>query len=399
MAIASTEKAVSTAQLQWPLIIAGSCAAESEGQTRRSATEALYVGVEAIRVSVRKPRTKPGYDGPGIEGLPWLTETVQRGIIPATEVLTTAEAEAFATQVADQTKHPVIMWLGSRSQNHDFQKTIASIAASRPNILLLIKNQPWQNEEHWLGIVDHVREGGMPDDRIILAHRGFSPEQNRKVRRLNQSGEEEERDLANPEGWRNLPDLRMAMRVKAATGLPMLIDPSHIVGQRDGVLPFAEEVMAWEDENGNGFDGAIIEVHENPAAALTDAKQQVIWGTFAESLPYLMREVSPRIHPIEALDKLRLAIDALDMRILQAMRDNRENDMSWAERERWELVEQVGVVKRSHGRRSLDTLRWTEVLSDRIATGVALGLSEEKVRAKFETIHAIALDIEGVINR
>lgn len=399
MAIAATERVVSIANLQWPLVIGGSCAAESEEQTRRSTTEAINLGIGAVRISVRKPRTKPGYDGPGIEGLPWLAETVERGMIPATEVLTAKEAEAFATQVADQTENPVIMWLGSRSQNHDFQKTVATIAASRPNILLLIKNQPWQNEEHWLGIVDHVREGGMPDDRIILAHRGFAPEQNRKVRRLNDVGEEEERDLANPEGWRNLPDLRMAMRVKATTGLRMLIDPSHIVGKREGVLPFAEEVMAWQDEDGNVFDGAIIEVHENPSVALTDAKQQVTWSALAESLPYLMRELDPRDHPIEALDKLRLQIDAVDIKILEAMRDSNDSNLMWAEKIRWELVEQVGVVKRSHGRRSLDSVRWEQVLEDRIAKGVAMELTEERIRAKFETIHAIALDIEGVVNR
>lgn len=369
--------------LSLPLIIAGSCAAESEQQTQESVALAKQSGVNVVRISLIKPRTKPGFEGVKEAGLPWLATASEKGVIPATEVLTSEDAQAFATNVADATDKPVIMWLGARSQIHTMQRAIAEIAVVHPNILLLIKNQPWESEEHWSGIVDHVRSTGLTDDRIILCHRGFAPHKNGQ----------------NPEEWRNLPDLRMAMRVKQKTGLPMLIDPSHIVGKRDGVLPFAEEVMAWEDEQGNRFDGAIIETHRTPDKALTDAKQQVTWEQLRESLPYLRREQSPRSHPIETLERLREAIDIIDTQILTALAQKDTVLLMRSTRERWKIVEQVGVVKKSHGRRSLDSGRWEEVLASRIAIGCSLGLAEDEVRNHFETIHNIALEIEGGINQ
>lgn len=102
---------ISTAKLRWPLIIAGSCAAESEQQTAGSIEQALQRGVDVVRISLVKPRTKPGFDGVKEEGLPWLTEASNQGLIPATEVITKNDAELFAASVADVTEGPVMMWI------------------------------------------------------------------------------------------------------------------------------------------------------------------------------------------------------------------------------------------------------------------------------------------------
>ena len=123
-------------------------------------------------------------------------------------------------------------------------------------VKLLIKNQAWTDERHWLGIVDHILGSGISPKRLILCHRGFSPN-NQK----------------NPENLRNLPDFEMAMRVKEKTGLPMLIDPSHIGGTVENVFKVAKQSADFD------FDGMMAEVHPEPKIAKSDAKQQLTFLT------------------------------------------------------------------------------------------------------------------------
>jgi chorismate mutase len=59
------------------------------------------------------------------------------------------------------------------------------------------------------------------------------------------------------------------MRVKEKTGIPMILDPSHIGGSRDNVMDICAMATAYD------FDGYIIEMHCQPENAKTDAKQQL----------------------------------------------------------------------------------------------------------------------------
>ena len=118
---------------------------------------------------------------------------------------------------------------------------------------LLVKNQPWADEKHWLGIVRHLESVGFPLERILLCHRGFHPD-----------------GMKNLQGLRNIPDWEMVRRVKEQTGLPMIIDPSHVGGTVDKVIKIATEAS----ETGL-FDGLLIEAHPTPTVARTDAKQQL----------------------------------------------------------------------------------------------------------------------------
>ena len=152
----------------------------------------------------------------------------------------------------------VLLWIGSRNQNHLIQREIAKIVKEKmpKTVKLLIKNQAWADERHWSGIVDHILGSGISPKRLILCHRGFSSN--------NQN---------NPENLRNLPDFEMAMRVKKKTGLPMLIDPSHIGGSVENVFKVAKQSADFD------FDGMMVEVHPKPIDAQSDAKQQL---TFEE---------------------------------------------------------------------------------------------------------------------
>ena len=57
--------------------------------------------------------------------------------------------------------------------------------------------------------------------------------------------------------------------LKTLTNLPIIADPSHPTGNKELVLPLARAQIA------SGADGLLVEVHNNPYQALTDAKQQL----------------------------------------------------------------------------------------------------------------------------
>jgi len=73
---------------------------------------------------------------------------------------------------------------------------------------------------------------------------------------------------------RNVFDLAGALRLKELTHLPVIADPSHATGRASLIEPVVLAAAAA------GLDGAIVEVHPNPAAALSDADQALDFAAF-----------------------------------------------------------------------------------------------------------------------
>lgn len=237
------------------MVIAGPCALESRQQLQECVRAAKQLGIGMIRASLWKPRTQPGWEGLGWMSLPLLLEeTLPHGIIPATEIIS-AEHALMIVHALEQydTNAKMVVWLGSRNQNHIEQRKISRILATGPEtITFMFKNQMWDDERHWLGICEHILSEGFPRERLMACHRGFNPGK-----------------LPNPKSYRNLPDFDMAMRIKEKTGIPMLLDPSHIGGTRDNVIEICHLAADYD------FDGYLIEMHCDPENAKTDAKQQL----------------------------------------------------------------------------------------------------------------------------
>lgn len=246
--------------LEKPIIIAGPCAAESKEQIARAITEASKRSVDFVRVNLWKPRTKPGFDGLGESGLDLVAEIAKSGLNPGLEVVLPAHVTKVLDSVLPHLQHDkkILLWIGSRNQNHYIQRDIAKLASQDPRVHLMIKNQPWHSEEHWEGIIEHVLNAGLPKSNLLNCYRGFSPHG------------------PNPLGLRNIPDFDMAMRVKEKTGIPIVFDPSHTGGNVPNVFRMVEEASKYD------FDGMIVEVHHDPAHALTDQKQQLTWEQFDE---------------------------------------------------------------------------------------------------------------------
>lgn len=246
--------------IQKPILIAGHCGVESRANASRTTQEIKKrEGITAGRYSLWKPRTVPGgFEGLGERGLPILSEAARNGVRPATEVLSVEQAEMVISEVLDNSNGEIIIWIGARNQNHQTQQDIGALVAGEPRATLMVKNQPWPDKRHSLGIVEHVmHKGDFVDGQLILCHRGLAPNGHH-----------------NPNGYRNIPDFEEAMEIKDETGLPMIFDPSHTGGSVENVFRIAEEASAYP------FDGYIVEVHHDRANALSDANQQLTWDEF-----------------------------------------------------------------------------------------------------------------------
>jgi len=243
------------------ILIAGPCALESREHMLETIKQAKELNIDFVRLSLWKPRTKPGYEGLGEAGIPLLAEAAKMGVYPAVEPLMPEQAQQVVDAVLNATPDGrVMLWIGARNQNHVIQRDISRIAAQSDRIMLMVKNQIWQNEKHWEGIVEHVLEGGIKKENLLLCHRGFAPHRD------------------NPHGYRNIPDYEMTMLMKQKTGLPMIFDPSHIGGTVSNVIQVTKEASQYD------FDGYIVEVHPDPKNAITDAEQQLTWKEFRELL-------------------------------------------------------------------------------------------------------------------
>src|SRR5207244_4832280 len=100
----------------------------------------------------------------------------------------------------------------------------------------------------WIGAVERIQKAGVKT--IGLIHRGFSA-------------------YGNTE-YRNAPIWQIPIEMKRILPeLPMLCDPSHICGNKEGIYPVSQKSIDMD------YDGLIIESHHNPDMALTDKNQQL----------------------------------------------------------------------------------------------------------------------------
>lgn len=247
------------------IMIAGPCAVENDKQVSLSIQQAKDHEVDFIRLSLWKPRTKPGFEGVGEAGIRYLVEAAKQGLNPGFEPLLPEHIQMVAEAVLPATKTgKLLAWIGARNQNHYIQREMARIASQSDRITLMVKNQVWHNEKHWEGIIEHVLSGGIKKENLVVCHRGFAPYSNN-----------------NPNGYRNVPDYDMAMRIKERYDVAMVFDPSHTGGTVEKVFQIAQEA------NTHAFDGYIIEVHPNPKEAQSDANQQLNWNQYKELIKTL----------------------------------------------------------------------------------------------------------------
>lgn len=216
-------------------IIAGPCAVESLERLDLIGARLKSLGITWLRGGAYKPRTSPySFQGHGQEGLEWLSEVSSRyGLSVITEVMSEFDVDTVSDVAA---------WLqvGARNmQNFSLLKRVGEAGKT-----VLLKRGPSALVEEWLGAGEYLLAAGAA--RVVFCERGV-------------------RGLPGP--TRNTLDLATALHIKTTLGQPVIVDPSHATGRRDLVIPLAKAAIAA------GVDGVMVEVHPEPAQALSDGAQ------------------------------------------------------------------------------------------------------------------------------
>jgi 3-deoxy-7-phosphoheptulonate synthase len=224
-------------------IIAGPCAVESEARTLAIAREVAGAGADLFRAGAFKPRTSPySFQGLGLQGLKILARVREETRLP---IVTEAVDEESMAMVED---HADAVQIGARNmQNFSLLKR-----AGKSKLPVFLKRGLSATLEEFLMAAEYIVSEG--NYQVFLCERGV-------------------RTFADH--TRNTLDLAIVPAVKHLSHLPILVDPSHGTGRRDKVVPLARAAVAV------GADGVMVEVHDDPARALSDGPQAILPDQFA----------------------------------------------------------------------------------------------------------------------
>ncbi|RAR74164.1 bifunctional 3-deoxy-7-phosphoheptulonate synthase/chorismate mutase type II [Flavobacterium aciduliphilum] len=329
-----------------PLIIAGPCSAETEDQVLKTAHELKNSKVSVFRAGIWKPRTRPGgFEGVGEIGLKWLQKAkAETGLQMAVEVATAAHVKLALEHDID------VLWIGARTTVNPFAVQELAEALQNTDKIILVKNPVNPDLKLWMGGVERFSQANIKNLGVI--HRGFSTYEKTK--------------------YRNNPEWQIAIDFKHKfPNLPMLIDPSHITGNREMIFQVTQEAL---DLN---YDGMIIETHIDPDHAWSDAAQQVTPNRLKEIISELVirKETDETDDYQQKLKFLRTKIDDFDAKLLDVIG------------KRMKVAEEIGALKKEKNVAVLQNKRWNEVLEKMIAEGTQEGLSEVFIIQFFKAIH------------
>jgi len=232
-------------------IMAGPCAVENQNQLMQTAFAVRKAGATFLRGGAYKPRTSPySFQGLEEEGLGYMKEAREAtGLNVICEVTST---HAIETSV----KYVDMLQIGARNmQNFELLKE-----AGKSGLPILLKRGLCATIDEWLNAAEYIMSEGNPN--VVLCERG--------IRTYETS-------------TRNTLDISAVPVLRGRTHLPVIIDPSHATGVRSYVAPLAKCSVAV------GADGLMIEVHPDPAHALSDGPQSLTFEQFAA----LTKELKP----------------------------------------------------------------------------------------------------------
>ena len=216
-------------------IIAGPCAVESREQILSSCSSLKLAGFDCLRGGAFKMRTSPySFQGLGYEALKYLKEASEEYLVPSVcEIVSVNDIEEYVSKCD-------IIQVGARNmQNFDLLKALGKV-----NKPILLKRGMAASIEELLMAAEYIVSNGNPN--VILCERGIKTFE---------------------KSTRNTLDLSAIPVLKKLTHLPVIVDPSHATGKKEYVLPMSLASIAA------GADGLLLEVHNNPLTAKSDASQ------------------------------------------------------------------------------------------------------------------------------
>lgn len=331
---------------QKPFIIAGPCSAETEAQVLEVAKQLQPLQPQLFRAGIWKPRTRPGaFEGVGKTGLQWLQQVKQQfGYKTTVEVATAQHVEECLKYDID------VLWIGARSTVNPFTVQEIADALKGVDIPVMIKNPVNPDLNLWVGAIERIYYAGI--QKIIAIHRGFSAFDKSK--------------------YRNEPMWEIPIELKRIfPELFLICDPSHITGKRENIAAVAQKAM---DLN---FDGLMVETHFDPDNAWSDKEQQITPQRLKKIIDQLIiRETtSDDVFFNKTLEELREIIDKIDDELVKTLR------------ERMNIVEQIGLLKKENNITILQPERWAEIFNTRQDLAKQLQLNPETVYHIFQLIH------------
>ena len=233
------------------VVMAGPCAVESKEQLLEAAKIAKAGGAQFIRGGAYKPRTSP-YAFQGLEelGLKYLAAAREAtGLKVVTEV-TEVEAVPLVAQYAD------ILQIGARNmQNFRLLKEVGRI--DKP---VMLKRGLSATLDEWLNAAEYIMSEG--NSKVIFCERGIRTYETYT---------------------RNTLDLSAVAAIKHLSHLPIVVDPSHGTGKWRMVKPMSFAAVAA------GADGLMMEMHPEPAKALSDGPQSLTPESYMDLMDGLQK--------------------------------------------------------------------------------------------------------------
>ena len=233
-------------------VIAGPCSIETKEQITEVAEDVKRSGATLLRGGAFKPRTSPyAFQGLHEHGLDLLLEAKKATGLPVVTEIMSAEHLPLFDDVD-------VIQVGARNmQNFELLKE-----AGKSGMPVLLKRGLCATIDEWLNAAEYIISEGNPN--IVLCERG--------IRTYETS-------------TRNTLDISAVPVIRQKSHLPVIVDPSHATGVRAYVEPLAKAAVAV------GADGLMIEVHPDPAKALSDGPQSLTFDAFDK----LMADLKPYV--------------------------------------------------------------------------------------------------------
>ena len=219
------------------VIIAGPCSVESREQAFQTARAVKAAGAQLLRGGAFKPRSSPySFLGLEEEALKILAEARELTGLPIVTEAMDARQLAMVIEYADMVQ------IGARNmQNYTLLRE-----AGRVSHPVMLKRGPGATIEELLLAAEYIMAEGNPN--VVLCERGIRTFETYTRFTL---------------------DLNAVPVLKRLTHLPVIVDPCHGTGKWEFVTPMARAAVAA------GADGLLVEVHPEPAKALSDGPQQL----------------------------------------------------------------------------------------------------------------------------
>ena len=231
-------------------VMAGPCAVEGEEQLLGVARAVKAAGATILRGGAYKPRTSPySFQGLEEEGLRYMQLAgKETGLATVCEVVSHESLEAAV-------KYVDMIQIGARNM----QNFILLKEAGRSGLPVLLKRGLSATIEEWLNAAEYIIAEGNPN--VVLCERGIRTFET---------------------ATRNTLDISAVCVLKEKTHLPVIVDPSHASGVYKYVTPLAKAAVAC------GADGLMVEVHNDPAHALSDGPQSLTFEKFDARMKQLV---------------------------------------------------------------------------------------------------------------